>query len=108
MANFYVNETTQGLGTIATAQASTTDIYRVSGKITLPTIIQGSPAPSQVVVTINVNGSPVYTGLAGAEGFRANPACSAGDIITVVLTSSAPTDAALNVIKSTISISEGV
>jgi hypothetical protein len=108
MANFNMNSTTAGLGTIVTTQVPTTDIYEVSGKLTIPTITQGSASQSHVVVVVNVNGSPIYTGLAGAEGFKTTAQCTAADIITVVLSSDSNVDKDLNVVKTTVSISEGV
>lgn len=113
MAIQYVNSTVQGLGTIATFIAPSTDVYSVQGSITLPTIGNGGVAsgatPSQVVATVNKNGSAQYTGFAGAEGFQTNVQCTAADTITVVLSSSnTALDGMLNVIKTTVSISEGV
>lgn len=108
MANFYVSQSVVGLGTVATVTAPSTSIYSVEGKISVPTIGQGATANSSVVAVVNVNGSPVYTGSAGAEGLQVKAACNAGDIITVVLSSSNPVDLGLNKIKSTISVSESV
>lgn len=67
MANFYKSLTAQGLGTIASFAVPDTAIYSVDGKMTLPTITQGSAAPSALVVVVNLDGSPVYTGTAGSE-----------------------------------------
>lgn len=104
----YTNsQTVTGLGTITLPVIPSTSRIAVDGKITLPLISQGSGL-SAVVAVVNVNGSPVYTGQAGAEGFHTSPFCSAGDIITIVLSSSAIADQSLNVIKTTVSASEGV
>ena len=108
MANYNMNQTVTGLGTIATVTVPTTDRYTLSGKISVPKLPKGSLANSSVVAVINVNGSPIYTGQAGAEGFESSPFCSAGDIITVVLSSANVVDQGLNVIKTTLSISESV
>jgi len=107
MANFYTTQTSPGLGTILTVKVPTQDRYRVSGKITLPTIPEGA-MQSSVVAVVNVNGSPVYTGQVGARGFETSPFCNANDIITVVLSSANVADQGLNVVKTTVAISEGV
>lgn len=107
MANFNQSLAFSGLGTAVTATAPETDMYQVAGKITLPTIGQGSSTQSAVVVVVNVNGSPIYTGAAGLEGFKTTAFCTAADIITVVLTSSSNVDKDYNVVKSTITISQG-
>ena len=106
MANFSQSQSFAGLGTI-TINIPSAGRYGIDGKITLPTISSGS-GQSSVVVTINQNGSPIYTGAAGAQGFHTNPYCAASDIITIVLTSAATVDQGLNVIKTTVSVSEGV
>lgn len=80
--------------------------YFVKGKIFVPTLIDGG-VPSSVVVTVNQNGSPVYTGLAGAEGFYTNLSCAAYDVIAVVLSSSVTTDQAPNAVKGRYSIGQG-
>lgn len=84
-------------------------MYCLSGKLTLPTITEGSSANSQCVVTITQTphlGSPttIYTGLAGAEGFGLTVNAAALDIISVTMSSSASVDTAPNAIKTTISI----
>lgn len=107
MANFSNSRSVQGLGTIASITVPTTDRYTIRGKIALPTLSEGA-GKSAVVAVVNVNGSPVYTGQAGAMGFETSPFCSANDVITVVLSSAASPDQGNNVIKTTISISEGV
>lgn len=106
MANdFSKNSVFQGLGT-DTTKVPNTGAYTVSGKISLPSIPAGSPSSSALVTTINVNGSPIYTGSPGARGFRVIANCTAADIITIVFSSSAPVDLESNVIKSNISISQ--
>ncbi len=77
------------------------------GKISLPTLTNGGGV-SACLVTINQNGSPVYTGIAGAEGFKTDIACTAGDVIAMVFSSAAAADQGLNVIKSVIAIGTGV
>lgn len=106
MANFNQNLVFNGLS----SQSFTIPIagnYFVEGKISLPTIVGGA-GPSAVVAVINQNASPVYTGLAGAEGFRADLLCAAGDVIQIVLSSAAAADQALNVIKATVAYGIGV
>lgn len=105
MANVYLNQTFGGLGTV-TFKAPEAAIYNVDGSSTIPTITTGAAANSALVVTINKNGSPVYTGSAGARGFATQVSCAAADVITIVLTSATASDASPNVIKTTISISE--
>ena len=80
--------------------------YFVKGKVFLPTLVDGGVA-SSVVITVNQNGSPVYTGLAGAEGFYVDISCAANDVIAVVPSSSVTTDQALNAVKVRISIGQG-
>jgi hypothetical protein len=103
MANYYINETFQGLGTV-TIKVPDTDTYVIKGKIQAP----GRTNPSQVVTTVNINGSPVYTGAAGSKGFYTRQSLTAADVITIVFTSALASDAALNVIKSTISVNAGL
>lgn len=108
MANFNQSAVFSGLGTAITATAPDTDIYEVSGTITLPTIDQGSASQSQVVAVVNVNGSPIYTGTAGNRGFKTTAVCTAADVITVVLSSSSNIDKDFNVVKTTLTITQGV
>ncbi len=105
MADFNLNSTFGGLGTALDFKAPTADTYAISGSLTLPGIPQGSPLASAVVVVVNKNGSPVYTGLAGAKGFKTDVVCAALDEITVVLSSALAEDNAPNAVKSTISVS---
>lgn len=105
MDNYVQNTVFNGLGT----QSFTIPIagpYFVEGHLSLPSLVGGGGA-SQVVVTINQNGSPIYTGQAGAEGFYKDMLCAANDVIAVVLNSSAAPNLGLNVIKANISIGLG-
>lgn len=106
MANFSLNQSVSGLGTttIAIPAAGT---YAVDCKISLPMISAGSSASSSVVCVINQNGSPVYTGQAGAEGAFVSIPFTASGTITVVLSSANIVDQGLNVVKSTIAVSGG-
>jgi len=94
------NASFAGLGTFICVPPSSAGSFFVKGKLTLPQISEdGNTGASSVVVTVNQNGSPVYTGPAGAEGFYAAFGVAANDAITVVLSSSNPVDAALNAVK---------
>lgn len=106
MANYSQNYVFSGLGSLS-FNVPTTSAYFFDGKISLPTIVGGAGV-SAVVVTINQNGAPVYVGTAGAEGFRADFACTANDLIAIVLSSANANDNALNAVKMTVAIGEGV
>lgn len=112
---FNLNETIQGLGSTAIGIPAAGPTP-VSGKLTLPTIVNGAtdpatglPASSQCIVTVTQTpngGGPttIYTGLAGSEGFGLTANCAALDTITVTLSSSANVDKQPNAIKCTISV----
>ena len=104
-SNYSQNIVWTGLGTYTT-KVMDAGIYKVSGHIDLPTLSKGV-GQSSCLTVINVNGSPVYTGVAGAEGFLTDVTCAALDVITIVLSSSAAADLPLNVIKASFSISVG-
>lgn len=99
---FSQNLVFNGLGTLSVTIPAAGLIF-FKGKISLPTIVDGGGA-SSLVVTINQNGSPVYTGAAGASGFETSFVCAASDVIAFVFSSAAAADQGLNVIKSTVSI----
>jgi hypothetical protein len=80
--------------------------YFVKGKFLIPTSVGGA-GQSSLVVTVNQNGSPVYTGSAGAEGFYTDISCAANDVIAMVLSSSAAVDAVNNAVKAVYSIGQG-
>lgn len=102
MAQYNQNLVFNGLGTLS-LNVPLAGQYVFDGKISLPTLSSGA-GQSSLVVTINQNGSPVYTGVAGAQGFRALIVCAANDLMAIVFSSSAAADLPLNVIKSTIDI----
>jgi hypothetical protein len=86
--------------------------YIVKGKISLPGLVDGQGVPGQasassLVVTINQNGSPKYTGPTGAEGFKTSLNCAANDVLQVALSSSNSNDSSLTV-KTTVEFSQGV
>lgn len=105
MATFNQNLVFNGLGTQSFTVTSAGP-YFLEGKSDLPTLVNGGGA-SSLVVTVNQNGSPVYTGSAGASGFKVNVSCAANDVMAVVYTSSAAADTAYNAIKSTVQIGMG-
>lgn len=78
--------------------------YDVIGSLTLPGIGKGDSANSQVVAVVKQNGTTMYTGLAGAEGFQLVLNCAASDIILVQLSSAAAVDQGINVVKCTVAI----
>jgi len=92
-----------GLGSFSDS-VQTAGTYQVQGSLTLPGISKGDVANSQVVTVVQQNGSTRYTGLAGAEGFNITLVCAAGDVIGIILSSSAAVDQGINVVKATIAI----
>lgn len=106
MAMFNQNSSFAGLGTF-TFVADIASPYFFEGKISLPTIVNGGGA-SAVVTTINLNASPVYVGLAGAEGFKKDLNLAVGDVVTIVFSSAAAADQGINNVKATIAIGQGV
>jgi len=115
--------TVTGLNTF-TFSVPNTDAYTVQGTLEIPDIVPGMSAygagggagtgtgggpqvNSQVVVTIKQNSTTLQTTSAGARGFIVGVNASAGDIISVILSSSLSQDQQLNAIKCTIAISEG-
>lgn len=106
MAAFNQNLVFNGLGTLSLT-VPVAGAYFIDGKISLPTMPKGDSAPSSCLVTINQNGSPIYTGIAGAEGFYKTVTCAASDVLAMVFSSSAAVDQPLNVIKSVVSIGLG-
>lgn len=105
MAQVEQNAVFCGLGTF-TYVAPIAGPYFVEGKSSIPTLSNGGGVSSLLTV-VNVNGSPVYTGVAGAEGFYVVTTLAALDSVTIVFSSAAAVDQGLNVIKSTISLGRG-
>jgi hypothetical protein len=69
--------------------------------------------PSGLVVTVKQNGTTVYTTptLAPtqiAQQFKTPLNCTAGDTITVALTSGSAIDSTLNAVKYTLSVGQGL
>lgn len=106
MANFNQNLVFQGLGTI-TITVPTADTYKMQVNSTIPTLTNGGGV-SALVCVIKQNASTLYTGTAGASGAAFEAPLAANDVISFVFSSANAVDAALNAVKSAISISEGV
>lgn len=102
MANFTAQNSLNGLQTTTLFIAPTTGLYFVNGQLSLPSLAKGAVGPSAVVAVVNVAGSPVYTGTAGATGFQANVSCTAGDTVNVALSSSNAADQVLNVVTGVV------
>jgi hypothetical protein len=94
-----------GLNTY-TVSVPTAGAYSIGWKNYLPRLSQGG-TQSSLVVTINQNGSPVFTSTAGADGGSFDLICASGDSITLVTSSSAAGDQALNLIKTQVAFSGG-
>jgi hypothetical protein len=84
-----------------------TATYNVDVKLQIPSRVQ-SGSDSAVVVVIKKNSTTEYTGTAGATGAWVQIACSAGDTIKVITSSSNAIDEAINAVQGTIAISEGI
>jgi len=106
MSTFNLNQSFAGLGTLNFV-APFASVFSFDGKISLPTIVNGGGA-SSCLMTVNKNSSPVYTGIAGAEGFKVDINCASGDSIDMVLSSGAAVDQGINAIKMVVAISTGV
>jgi hypothetical protein len=73
------------------------------GSLSLPQgYDDGGLGTSAVVVTVAQNASTIYTGLAGAEGFRVNFLAAGGDAMTVAFSSAAAIDQPLNAVKAVV------
>jgi hypothetical protein len=76
-------------------------------------ITANSPVSSGLSIVVNNNGSPIYTSTAPATyqsalQFRTSFLASAGDVITVVLSSAVSSDNQLNGVTSNISVGQGL
>ncbi len=107
MANYLSTGGFTGLNTIVVG-VPTADSYVLTGTLTLPNIQSGASSDSQVVVTVLQNSSTMYTGLAGARGFRVPITAAANDLISIALSSSASIDQGSNVIRCSFHITEGL
>jgi hypothetical protein len=123
MANQYKNQTVTNLGT-TTLNILSTDTYTVAISLQIPNVVPtatqgagagagtgtggGTQIASQVVTTIKQNGTTIGTSAAGQKGYiLSGIACTAGDVITVTLSSSLSQDQQPNAVQATISLSEG-
>ncbi len=105
MANYNQNLIFNGLGTLSITVPEAGP-YFVEGHISLPTLTDGG-GESALVVEISLNEDVIYTGDAGASGFRTTFTADALDEVSIDFSSSADADQVLNVIKSVISIGSG-
>lgn len=92
-----------GLGTSTMSVASARP-YALTGSLSLPGISKGDTANSQVVTVIKQNASTIFTSTAGAEGLNLTIYTAAGDVISVITSSSAAIDKSLNVVKGVFSL----
>jgi hypothetical protein len=106
MSDYNMNMAIAGLRT-TTIPYSSPGPYTISGKLTLPRPSNGSGDASQVVITINQNGSPIYTGTPGADGFETGVNIALNDVITCVTSSSSNADHELNAVKLSLSLYQG-
>lgn len=108
MGNFNQQLVSTGLSTVSFT-VPLAGVYTLQGTLTGPEISGGATANTGVVVTVSqtpTGGSPttMYTGPAGASGYKVVLNCAALDSISIVFSSSASIDSsALNLIKSVIS-----
>lgn len=91
-----------GLQTTTLFKAPADGLYFVNGQLQLPSLSKGATGNSEVVVTLIVDGDTLYTGAAGDTGFQANLPCSAADVVTVTLASSAAPDLVLNAVTGVV------
>lgn len=96
------SRTVAGLGTLTFTAPSTIDYSVIVGSTLNP--------PTGLSIVINQNGSPVVSQPISAPsamsaGASAIISCTAGDVITIVLSSSVNNDTIANNVKTTVSIS---
>jgi hypothetical protein len=105
MANFTATNSLNGLQTTTLFTAPTTGSYFVNGQLTLPVLRDVGPSGgggSQVVAVVKDAATTVYTGIAGATGFQTTFTATAGDVITLVLSSAAAPDQLLNAVRGVV------
>jgi hypothetical protein len=111
-----------GLNTVI-LNCPNTDVYTIQGSLQLPNIVpsplagpgggagtgsgSGPQVNSQVVTVIKHNSTTVYTSNAGDRGFITGITATAGDTISVILSSSLAQDEQLNAAQVTIALYEG-
>ena len=119
--SFNINTSTvvAGLGT-QTCNVVTAGLYTLAVNFTIPYQASGSSANSASTtggsscqIVVNQNGTPVLTLAAPVSptqpsmGGSVRIQCAANDVITVVLSSAAAVDNALNAVKGTINFYQG-
>jgi hypothetical protein len=100
-----------GKSTTVTGLGTWTFIATATGPYFLRFEFSENP-PSSLIVTINVNGSPIFTSTAPttqqiASQTKVPMNLAINDTVTAVLTSSAPIDNQLNTVKTTFSVGSG-
>jgi hypothetical protein len=105
---FNQNFTSTGLVTLSFGVPESDAPCFLAGNLTLPQLYDdGATAESQVVVTIKQNGTTIYTGLPGAQGFKTLFTGTLGDTMTIAFTSDLAADALPNAVKATIQFGSG-
>ena len=122
MSLFSTTLTVTGLATTVIGLPNT-DVYTVNVTLQLPTIVPtatqgpgggagtgtggGPQISSQVVTVIKHNSTTVYTSAAGDRGATVGFAATAGDTMSVILSSSLAQDEQINAVQATIAVYEG-
>ena len=103
MANWSDRLELAGLGTTSTICLED-GLYTIEGRITHPQLnLDGNV--SEALPVVNVNGSPVYTGTAGDQGFSVTTPLVATDTVEISITSSAACDQPINAVKTNATVS---
>jgi hypothetical protein len=83
----------------------------LNGKLKLPRLSQTDPSdqnylnyPSAVVTTIKKNGTTIFTGSSGSDGFSIPIVAAVSDSFTVALSSSSAQDEVLNAVSAVVSV----
>ena len=117
-----LNATINGLTTNVFGLPNT-DTYTIQGTLQLPSVVPsasqgagggagtgtggGPQVNSQVVVVVKHNATTIYTSTAGDRGFITGFQATAGDTVSVIMSSSLPQDQQPNAVQCTVSIYEG-
>jgi hypothetical protein len=101
----------EGTSTVAGLQTVQHTVM-TAGQFSIETKATENPI-SNLIVTINYNGSPIATSSSTplTQPFAelvARQQCIVGDILTVVMSSTAPIDNNLNTVKTTVNIRRGI
>ena len=85
-----------------------TNNYTVNCTLTLPTAQSlGTNVASGVVTTIKHNSTTIYTSQPGDKGLQVAVGATAGDTLSVILSSSVAQDQVINAVRCTVGIWEG-